>query len=58
MTTNAPAETPAPAAPLAVGLIRDAEGRPILDRPLSDYPPHIRAALESLMTSEEIENAA
>lgn len=40
--------------PLMVGLVRDKNGVPIFDRPLSEYPPKIRAALEALMTEEEI----
>ena len=40
-----------------VGLVRDAQGRPKLDRPIWEYEPPIREALLALMTEEEQEAA-
>ena len=46
--------------PLAVLLVRDKEGKPLLDHPLSAYPPAVREAIERQLTPEEKEklNAA
>lgn len=40
-----------------VGLVRDAQGRPKLDRPIWEYEPAIREALLSMMSEEEKEAA-
>lgn len=36
-------------------LIRDKDGRPRFDKPLSEYPPEVRAAFLSAMTPAERE---
>ncbi len=40
-----------------VGLVRDAQGRPKLDRPIWEYEPFVQKALLSMMSEEEKEAA-
>lgn len=39
--------------PKAVALVRDRDGKPVLDRPLAEYPAPIREAILAQMTEEE-----
>lgn len=39
--------------PIGVCLVRDKDGKPVLDHPLSAYPDNIRQAILAQMTEEE-----
>lgn len=44
--------------PKAVCLVRDKDGKPVLDLPLAEYPAPIREAILAQMTDEEKKNYA
>ncbi len=39
--------------PKLIGLVRDANGDPVLDRHFTDYPKPVQRALASMMTEDE-----